>query len=262
MNDKEIERTNLIDRYINGQMTHEEMSDFKKHLEEDAALRAELENYEISRKAIKNYGLRNELKSIRSAMLQEEVAHETTARPEAKTVPIWKYSLRIAATILLIMVSFLAVQVATLSGENLYEDKAFPYELTTSRNGNEVVDSQNQVIQQSYASGNFQEAVRQYEALSNPSVTATFIAGNAYLQSDQPEKAITAFQKVLTMNEQQNENLFKDDAAYYLALSHLRAENYDQAFTRFQEIKTSDSSYKQYVGNYFLIKLKILNWID
>lgn len=262
MNDKEIERTNLIDRYLNGQLTDKEMSNFKKQLEEDAALRAELENYEISRQAIKNYGLRNELKSIRSAMLQEEANNQAVAEPEARTVPLWKYGLRIAATILLVMVSFMAVQVATLSGENLYEDKALPYEVTNSRNANEVVDTDNQAIQQSYASGNYQEAIRQYEALPDPSVTASFIAGNAYLQSDQPEKAINAFQSVLDINNRQGTDLFKDDVAYYLALSYLRAENYDQALNKFQEIKSSDSDYKQYVGNYFLIKLKILNWLD
>lgn len=262
MNDKEIERANLIDRYLNGQLTEEEMSRFKKQSEEDAALKAELENYEISREAIRNYGLRNELKSIRRTMLQEEVTNEDIAKPEAKTIPMWKYGLRVAATILLILASFLAVQVATLSGENLYEDKAFPYELTTSRNGNEVIDSQNQAIQQSYASGNYQESIRQYESLSDPSITTTFIAGNAYLQLDQPEKAITAFQEVLNINEQQDIDLFKDDAEYYLALSHLRAGNYDQALAKFQEIKSSDSNYKQYVGNYFLTKLKILNWTD
>lgn len=259
MNEKEIERTNLIDRFLDGHLTEEEMSRFKKQLEEDAVLRAELENYEISREAIRNYGLRNELRSIRSSMLQNKRISES----EVRTVSIWQYGLRVAATILLIIVGFLAVQLATLSGEDLYKDKALPYPsgVNNTRSADEIMDPKTKDIQQSYAYRNYKESIRQYESLSDPSDTAIFIAGNAYLQSNQPEKAIKAFQKVIDINDQQGTDVLKDDAAYYLALSYLRAEEYDQAFNRFRKIKSSDSDYKQYVGNYFLIKLKMLDWM-
>lgn len=259
MNDKDIERSNLIDQYLSGHLTDKEMARFKKQLEEDAALRTELENYEISREVIRNYGLRNDLKRIRKNMLQEQIA-ETPSSPKARVVSIQRYWARVAATVLILLVGFLAIQLAALSGENLYEEKAFPYEVTVSRNGEATLDSQNQIIQQRYASGNFEEATRLYESLSAPSVTATFIAGNAYLQLDQPQKAKTAFQRVLDVNARQGTDLFEEDAEYYLALSYLRSGEYDQAFNKFKKIKASGSDYSQYIGSYFLWKLRMLDW--
>ncbi len=261
MDDENTERSELVDRYLLGRLNDTEMRHFKKKLKDDEALRKELENAEISVEAIKNFGLRNELKSIRKAMLEEETLQDTTPAPQGRVVSIRQYATRIAATILLVLVGFLAIQVATLSREDLYTDKAFPYEVTTGRNVEET-DAQNQAIQQSYADEDFEAAVRQYESLSDPPITATFIAGNAYLHLRQSEEAIRAFQKVLDLNQAQSKDLYLEDATYNLALSYLQAGQYEDALARFQAIRSSDSVYSQYVDNYFLLKLRMLNWFD
>ncbi len=258
MDNREIERSTRIDQYLKGRMTDTEMARFKNQLEEDATLRAELENYEISRQAIRNYGLRRELKDIRSAMLAESA---TAPTPKSKVVPFSAYWPRVAAAVLLIITGLLALQMATLSGEDLYEEKAFPYEVTTSRNTGEPSDTPNKTIQEQYAAGNFRETVAQYENLSDPSPAAIFVAGNAYLQLDQPRQAINAFQKVLETNARQGTRFFQEDATFYLAMSYLRAGDYEEALSRLRQTKAAGGDYSQYISNYYLFRLRMLDWM-
>ncbi len=256
MDNQEIERSTRIDQYLKGRMTEKEMAHFKNQLEEDATLRAELENYEISREAIRNYGLRQELKDIRSKMLVEPAA---ATKP--KVLPFSAYWSRVAAAVLFLVAGLLALQIATLSGEDLYEEKAFPYEVTTSRNAEEPTDTQNQTIQEYYGSGNFRETIAQYENLANPPSAAAFVAGNAYLQLDQPQQAIDAFQKVLDTNARQGTRVFQEDAAFYLAMSYLRTGNYEEALSRLRQIKAAGGDYSQYISNYYLFRLRMLDWM-
>ncbi len=258
MDNQEIERSTRIDQYLKGRMTETEMAHFKNQLEEDATLRAELENYEISREAIRNYGLRQELKDIRSKMLAEPAAAPAT---KPKVVPFSAYWPRVAAAVLLLITGLLALQIATLSGEDLYEEKAFPYEVTTSRNAEEPTDTQNQTIQEYYGSGNFKETATQYKNLSDPSPAAAFVAGNAYLQLDQPQQAVDAFQNVLETNARQGTRFFQEDAEFYLAMSYLRAGNYEEALSRLRQIKAAGGDYSQYISNYYLFRLRMLDWM-
>ncbi len=255
MNDKDIVRASMIDSYLAGSLTDEEMIYFNKQLQEDASLRAALENYEISRDAVRNYALRNDLRHIRHQMKQEEAA-----KPSGKQVSLWQYAAKVAAAVVLLIIAFFAIQMATLSGERLYNGKVFPVEVWTTRGAAGL--QEDQAIKVLLASGNYQQVIDDYQAQFDPSVTATFIAGNAYLQQDMTDKAIAAFKKVEDMNTNTQDKRFVEEAHYYLALSYLRGGDYDQALRRFEAIKASDGNYSQYVGSYFLLKLRALDWLN
>ena len=271
MDEQNLERSELIDRYLSGHLNETEMRHFRKKLEDDEALRKDLENSEISIEAIKNFGLRHELKRIRQEMLAEETTQTTPdveAIPERREVPtisMFRYLPRVAASVLIVLVATVTTQVATLSGEKLYASKEsehpLPYgDFNTVRGNKETSDAEVRTMERSFASGDYQAAIQQYETMKQPSVDIDFIAGNAYLQTNQPAKAIDIFEHLLEIDQTQGQDFFKNDTEYYLALSYLRAGDYDQALEKFQELKASDSNYSEYVDGYFLWKLKMLDW--
>ncbi len=224
--------------------------------------------------------------SIRTAMLSESSSEATlepmtgtpmtpptetvvrpseAAPPEAKGRPIspfFSYAGRIAAGLALLLVGFLGFQYATLSGDDLYAERASVYQVAASRSSETPTDSPEEQLEKLYRAQRFPEASAAYEQLSNPSMLAMFLAGNAYLQENNTDQAIAAFSEIVRINGSQGINRFEEDAQYYLALSYLKAEQPAGALPLLEKINDNPRhSYHALVGDYYLWKVKFLNRI-
>ena len=285
-NFSDTERAQQIDRYLAGRLTTEETRQLETALAQDPAWQRAYEDAKLTRSLAQAHGLRDDIRSIRTAMLRENTTEaalepmtgtpmtpptETVARPsdaprsEAKvrSISTFGYAGRIAAGLALLLVGFLGFQYATLSGNELYAERATVYQVAASRSSEEPSASPEAELEQLYRAQRFDEATTAYEQLNDPSLMAMFLAGNAYLQQDETDQAIAAFRAIVRINGSQGINRFEEDAQYYLALSYLKADRPDEALPLLEKINDNPQhSYHALISDYYLWKVKLLNRIQ
>lgn len=290
MNDfSDFDRAQQIDRYLADRLDAEESRRIEAALRQDPDWQQAYQDAMLSRSLAQEYALRDEIRSIRAAMLNEDpskaalepitgtpVQHPSgnapgqqtdSSKPIAKTRRLsstpFSYAGRIAAAVALLLVGFLGFQYATLSGDDLYAERATVYQIAASRSADETASSPEEQLEQQYSAQQYAEAVATYEQLSNPSLMAVFLAGNAYLQQDKTDQAIAAFREIVRINGSQGINRFEEDAQYYLALSYLKANRSADALPLLKQIhENPQHSYHALVGDYYLWKVKFLNRIQ
>ncbi len=316
MNDfSDFERAQQIDRYLAGRLSTAETQQMKTALQQDPEWQQAYEDAKLSRLLAQEHGLRDEIRSIRTAMLDEGASEATiepmtgtpmafsadttvvadtagrpsdpvqhplvdtapvdtapvdtaarpsdSTKPKAKVRPMFSaYAGRIAAGLALLLVGFLGFQYATLSGDDLYAERATTYQMSASRSSETPTDSPEEQLEKSYRAQRFSEATAAYEQIENPSITVMFLAGNAYLKQDKTVQAIGAFREIVRINGSQGVNRFEEDAQYYLALSYLKADRTDEALPLLEKINDNPQhSYHALVGDYYLWKVRFLNSI-
>ena len=280
----DIQRAEHIDRYLDGSLSAEEGATLEVALEQDAELRQELENIEMTRALVREYALRDEIKSIRRTMRSEAAAvDEASPRPFAgmPTVeippsdamkrghvrPLYRrvsaYAGRIAAGVAILLVGLVGYQYATLSHDDLYAEKAMLYQIAASRSAEEATASSAEQLERQYQAQRFDEVIATYEQIDDPSLMAMFLAGNAYLQVENPDQAIEAFREIVVINGSQGINRFEEDAQYYLALSYLKGDQLAEALPMLETINADpEHSYHSLVNDYYLWRVKFLNRIQ
>lgn len=277
----DISRAELVDRYVQGDLSTQERQLFQSQMQEDERLRQEVEDTQIAQSLLQHYGLRNEIRAVRAAMKQEEAeepilrdasassSQPTTQTPpppaeaeesSSKTIPLFSWAGRIAAGLALLIVGYLVIQYATLSPRQLYDERVTaeaPYLGLSSRSMEDREDTLADQVRVEYQFGNFDEVIRLYGQLSDPTFAETFRVGYAYLQRNKPEQAIDAFRQVV---DNSNAFMIKDKAEYYLALAYLQADQVDQATGIMQRINSSeDHDYADSIGSMYLWRLRLLN---
>ena len=278
----DIQRAEHIDRYLDGSLSAEEAQALEAALEQNPELRKEYEDIEMARMLVRDYALRDEIKSIRNAM-RREATDETTQQPFAETPivrippseamkqgrsrPLYRrmsgYAGRIAAGVAILLVGFVGYQYATLSPDDLYAEKAMTYRIAASRSAEETAASPEKQLERQYQAQRFDEVIAAYEQMSDPSLMAMFLAGNAYLQTGNTNQAIDAFQKIVVINGSQGINRFEEDAQYYLALSYLKGDRLADALPLLEKINANpEHSYHSLVNDYYLWRVKFLQRIQ
>lgn len=274
-NTNETKRAELIDRYLQGNLDAQEVQQFQTQMQADEELRRAVEDTQVAQSLVEHYGLRNEIKAIRNAMLEEEessLAEEPIApvaeepqplKPEVdekvKAVPMYQWAGRIAAGLTLLIVGFLTVQFATVSPERLYDERITsesPYLGLSNRSMEDREDTLADQVRVEYQFGNYEEVIRLYGELENPTFAETFRVGYAYLQQEKTEQAINSFQQVM-----QDEDAFmiKDKTEYYLALAYLQDGQIDTAVAMLEKIHDSDDHiYEDSLTSFYLWRLRLL----
>jgi len=270
-----MNQAELIDRYLQGDLDAQERQQFQTQMQADEELRQTVEDTRMAQSLVEHYGLRNEIKAIRTAMRQEEdspLPEEPVAplgeepQPltqkvdeDVKAVPMYQWAGRIAAGLTLLIVGFLTIQFATVSPERLYEERITsesPYLGLSNRSMEDREDTLADQVRVEYQFGNYEEVIRLYGELENPTFAETFRAGYAYLQQEKTEQAIDFFQQVM-----QDEDAFmiKDKAEYYLALAYLQDGQIETAVNMLEKIHESDDHiYEDSLSSFYLWRLHLL----
>src|SRR5688572_1340580 len=103
---------NILIRYIDGELSTAEKELLEKELESNQALNEELENLRSAREAVRLFGLKQQVGSIHAEMMQELSANR---RKFSGTGRIVRYTIAIAASILLIVGAYVIYNFVTLS---------------------------------------------------------------------------------------------------------------------------------------------------
>src|SRR5689334_8870539 len=105
--DNFAQQDELLMRYLDGEMSQEEREELESKLLSDEGARRRLEDLQMSRAAVKLYGLKQRVASIHQEIMGEKRAG-TALRKMGRARVIARYSLRIAASIAFIAICFFA----------------------------------------------------------------------------------------------------------------------------------------------------------
>lgn len=224
------EMSEKLVQYLDGELTGVEKENLAQLLLSDKDLQDKLTSLQATREAVKIYGLQQKVAGIRRQMMEE-------MQPPVKRIgfskKIIRYSISVAASLLVLISGYLAYNFFTLSPEKVFSSRYQPYQLVTLRDGS----ANETTMEKAFREKNYQEVLRINDTGKDHTQKEIFLSGVAAIELNDNNKAITCFKEVLTANEQAKQSLLNDESEYYLSLSYIRNKDYDNALALLNKIK-------------------------
>ena len=237
---KPIDFSYFIERYISGEMNESELTWFRKELDGNEELRREVELRKKADTVLKNHDvvhLRNKLTEIE--------------RKRAAQIPVKKRTKPVmmgyAATI---AVFILVGTILIFNGRNLTSDEIHDrfyesYEVTTpSRSQQAILNSDYSTAIEYYNIRDYRNAALYFnKVLENDSkyMESVMLYGVSNFEIENYPEAKFSFNKILDNDD----NLFLEDAKWYLALCYIQTGEQEKAYDELTEIKNSESIYRK-----------------
>jgi len=233
-----------IDQYVNDELSEESMEAFEAELASNPDLVAELDLYKDIDKAIQEtdiMDLRAKLDNInRESNREDKQKRSFAARINTSRVAIATIA---ASLILLLGITGLIKRNSTTSDAQLYSQYFQPYQTTgIFRSGDALIDSKLTQALYKFNAEDYQSAINLFSDVltidqNNP--VGNFYSGMAYQETGKFNRALTAYGKVI----RDRDNLFIEQAQWYIGLCYLQTENRKKAYRQFKKIAHSDSFY-------------------
>jgi predicted negative regulator of RcsB-dependent stress response len=208
-----------------------------------------------AREAVKMFGLQQKVSGIHQQMMQEI---QTPVRKISSTRRIIRYSIAVAASVVLIVGSIIGYNFYTLSSGKVFASNYQSYELSTVRDGG---NQELTPVETAYRGSDYKKVTELYATGNTNSVKETFLAAMSYVELGNSTKAIDELKKVIADNETAKTSLFKDEAEYYLALTCIRNRDYDFALEQLRNIiDNPEHLYYKKVTTKLIRQVKMLKW--
>ncbi len=238
---KTIDYSYFIERYLSGEMDHAEREWFEKELEGNDALKSEI----MLRKKTDEVLANQEILNLRMKLKTIKVARE-----EKETIKIVskKAILRSAAviTILVVLGASFLITFKNQPPEAIYEKSFTIYNpggiVRTAESDNSSIGIQYRKALDLYNKGEYELAIANLKEylLSRPEhIEALLIYGIASIQTNNYDVAEESFRKIIN----DGNNLYIDNARWYLALSLMKSGDSEKAKTELNNIVESNSIY-------------------
>jgi tetratricopeptide (TPR) repeat protein len=236
-------------QYLDGELTGAEIESLEKQLATDKNLNEELESLKATREAVKIFGLQQKVAGIHTQMMKEMQAPVRKMSPARRII---RYSIAVAASVVLILGSIIGYNFYNLSSSKVFSSNYHSYELSTLRDSD---TQQVSPVEKAYRDKDFKKAVELFDGHSS------VLAGMSYMELGDNAKAIDEFKNVIAENEKNKTTLFNDEAEYYLALTYIRNKDYDFALVLLRSIKENpDHLYHKNVSGKLMRQVKMLKW--
>ena len=184
------------------------------------------ENNQTLKDALKVYGLKQDIRRIHNEMMP-------ALKKKAPVRSIFSYANRIAAAILVLIISAGTILYFTSTPSNLFDSRYEPYLESAQRGG----------------------------AAKPSEIKRSFLEGQKMLREGNAAQALNTFSEIIRKNALSQEKILNDDAEYYLALSYLKAGQADSALPIFKAIHdNANHLYNDKVTEWFLLRVKIASW--
>jgi hypothetical protein len=238
-------------RYMDGELTSEEKAAVEQYLT-DAGARSAYEDLLLAKQAVQTAGLRMHVSSIHQSMMREM---KTPVRKISSFKKVARYTIAVAASLLLIAGGYLAYSFYTLSPNGVFSANYQPYELTIVRDGQAALSP----VENAYREKNYTAAAKL--GASSTGTKEMFLAAMADIELKKNTAAINLLKKVLAADQSNHSTIVKDEAEYYLALAYLRNKDYDFALELLRSIRDNpDHIYNSKVSNKLIRQVKMLKW--
>ena len=234
-----INYAEFIERYLDGEMQGAELLWFEKELEGDGGLQKELR----LRKGINEAIVQTDVLVLREELntMHEELFPE---KAPAKTFRVAR-QLTMAVSIALLLTLGIGLFFSTGSSKEALFDKYYqPYEATmTYRSLDEMSPALRDALV-NYEAGNFAEASVLFEkvlAVNHNDMESNLLLGISQMETAKYNEAGKSFDKIILHND----NLFIEQAQWYLGFCYLMTENTGKAMEQFKQIAESRGHYAE-----------------
>ncbi|MBN1186410.1 MAG: tetratricopeptide repeat protein [Bacteroidales bacterium] len=230
----------FIEKYLDGEMNETELKWFEKELEGNPQLQKELKLREEVNLAIAESDimeLRDELNTIYKDQYPERI-------PSRKIQNLRKIIIPIAASLIIAFITF-AVKPFNrdYTNQELVARYYTPYDAGMNyRSAATEEENLLKAAYENYREKRFEHAIKYFEAAlqkDENNMASHFYTGMSYFELKKYNPAETNFETVITNRE----NLYLDQAEWYLGLCYLASNNREKALVIFRKISQSDSFY-------------------
>ncbi|MBC7743824.1 MAG: hypothetical protein H7096_01840 [Flavobacterium sp.] len=238
-------------QYLDGELNDRDAADLESQLAADSSLRNELENLRLAKMAVQSYGLKKQVASVHNQMMLKL----NTEKESIRLRPMIRTFLSVAASVLIILFSVGFYEYAGISGESIYKDSFQPYRAGQTREAGINTAS---TVEKAFVSNQPKQVINEFEKITTPSEKEYFYAGQSFLNTSQPKKAIRCFNSIIS---NPSSTLFKEESEYYLAMSYLKNRQASKAYPLFNLIyKNKDHLFNERVSIWFLYRVKFASW--
>jgi|GEM_PF-337711 len=245
----------LLIRYLDGDLSAEEKNILEQRLKQNKELADELESLQLAREAIRNYGLKQQVRNIHSSIRKQIKA---PVRQMSRGRKFARYSLAAAASLLIIMIGVLGYNFYTLSPAKIFNANYQPYELSNVRDGGTTKESG---IEQAFRNKEFSKVAELGKGSVQLSQRDRFLAGVANAETGNFTSSIDHFKKLLATNQATNTDTMMAETEFYLALVYIRNRDYDQAVDLMTKIHDNPTHpYHEKISGKLIRKVKMLKW--
>ncbi|MBU8891266.1 MAG: tetratricopeptide repeat protein [Bacteroidales bacterium] len=233
--------TEFIEKYIDGELEKNEILNFEKLLSGDQDLKRD---YDLSVE-INNSIIEDDVMALRDTldyMYNDEQKVKRTPSVFANR----RFYYAAASAALLIATGGMVQRLSSpdLGNNEVFEKYYTPYEITvTHRSGNTEVDRLLLNAFEKYENKDYEQALVLFEEVlesRNNDMAVNLYSGISYLEEEKYQKAKSSFSNVIS----DDDNLFIEQAKWYLGMCYLKTENANKAEDIFNEIVNEESHYK------------------
>lgn len=229
----------LISKYLGGELDAESTARFEEDLKRDPGLREEMELFVDIDRALADTELIDFRMQLQELHKQLEPEIHSKSRSGMKRVTIIA-----AAASLALILGFSAVNLFRYNTSQKLLDKYYsPYEITsTNRSAASDADKVIRNAMEKYQNQQYGEAVVLFEKIleNNPEqMAAQLYNGISNFEIKEYQKAGKSFTRVI----EHNDNLYIEQAKWYLGFCYLKTDEKEKAIKQFREIADSNSYY-------------------
>lgn len=232
----------MINRYLDGEMNAEEMNAFEEQMKQDAELRNETELLKNVTATLKRKLHPGETeKALRNSLTELNTEYFSDANEKAKVIPLNRRRWMTAVAAVFIMALLLTVW-QPWKKEDLYTQYA-SLQIPGIAERGKATDSILKQAVENFNSKKFAEAIPFFETVlkdSGQNSFAEFYYAVALLQNNDIEKARGRFTGLYN-----GESLFKYDAAFFMALSHLKEKDKSRCIDWLSRIPADAANYSK-----------------
>ncbi len=234
--------TEIIDRYLDGELAGDELAALEKQLKTNTELRNELE----LQKEIKNalgeteiIGLREQLKEINHSYHADKKVISFTRRLINSRIT----QMAAASVIILLSITLFTdiLKSEFSTNEKMFEKYYEKYEPLNFRASASLNDEIYQDAVIAYNNEEYEQALHLFEEVLEADMgrmEANIMSGVSNMELSNYQMASGSFNKVIDHKD----NLFIEDAQWYLGFCYLKTENKNKAIEQFTKIAESSSS--------------------
>jgi tetratricopeptide (TPR) repeat protein len=252
---EKIELTHFIERYLDNAMSKEERNWFEKELQGNQWLQQELT---LRRKA-NIYAAEKEVIDFRQKLQAAGERHRKLA-PAGQTVrkKAVQYAAFFAGLIILGTLYFTIPGNSSNSVERITSStlsSVDPVIITRSDNANNSSSNWDMAVSL-YNRGDYKAAVTCFEKIlaekNEEGVKTSFMLGVSKMRLEEYNEAVNPFEKVVSHND----NLFIEDAKWYLGICYLNIDEKDKAIATFESIAADSGNRYNKMARKSLRKIK------
>jgi len=252
--ERKINYSEFIDRYLDKDMSGPELKWFEKELDSNSDLQSELKLQKELNEALGQ----NDILDLREKLntIHEMVDPEPKRIRIKRTISVYWTGIAAASAVILVVIGFLLSNFINpkQTAEELFYQHYEPYVVPTNyRSAAEINNVFHKALVE-YRNQDYQKALQLFEKVlfeDESRMDVTLLTGISYLEIENYIGANSSFNKVINHND----NLFIEQAEWYLALCYLKMGELEKAKLQFGKMITDNSLYKVAVED-------ILNKLD